>query len=81
MLIKIAIVLFLIIIVYTLASSFIFMIKDKGDGDRAVRRLSWRIGLSLVLVLSLFAAAKLGWIEAGNKPPVRYPTQSSQDTE
>lgn len=73
MLIKIAIVLFLLLIVYTLASSFVFMVKDKGGGKRTVRRLSWRIGLSLALVLALLAASKMGWIEAGNKPPVRYP--------
>ena len=72
MLIKIAIVVFLLVIVYTLGSSFFFMVKDKGEGDRTVRRLSWRIGLSLLLVLSLFVAFKMGWIEPGNQPPVRY---------
>ncbi len=72
MLIKVVIVLFLLVIIYTLGSSFFYLAKDKGQGDRVVRGLSWRIGLSLILVLSLFAAFKMGWIEPGNKPPVRY---------
>ncbi len=72
MLIKIVIVLFLLMIIFTLATSFYYLAKDKGQGDRVVRRLSWRIGLSLVLILSLFGAYKMGWIEPGSKPPVRY---------
>jgi len=72
MLIKVVIVLFLLVIIYTLASSFLFLAKDSGTGDRVVRRLSWRIGLSLLLVLSLLGAYKMGWIEPGSKPPVRY---------
>ncbi len=72
MLIKIAIVVFLLVIIYTLFSSFIFLARDNGQSDRVVRRLSWRIGLSLVLVLSLFAAYKLGWIEPGGVSPVQY---------
>ncbi len=78
MLVKVAIVLFLLVIVYTLFSSFFFLAKDKGQSDRVVRRLSWRIGLSLLLVLSLFGAYKLGWIEPGGVSPVQYGTDNNR---
>lgn len=61
-------------ILYTLASSFYFLITDHGDGDRTVKRLSWRIGLSLGLVLLLWAGFQLGIIEPQGVNPVRYPT-------
>lgn len=79
MLVKIAVVLFLLVIIYTLFSSFYYLAKDKGQGDRVVRRLSWRIGLSLLLVLSLFGAYKMGWIEPGGTNPVQYPVDTGPD--
>ena len=50
MLVKAVIILFLIFILYSLGSAFIFMVKDKGEGDRTLHRLMWRIGLSLFLL-------------------------------
>lgn len=69
---KFVIVLFLLVILYSLASSFFFLVKDKGEGDRTVRRLTWRIGLSLVLFVLLWVAYQLGWIEPSSGP-VRIP--------
>ena len=68
MAIKILIVLFLITIVYSLGSALIFLVKDHGEGDRTVKRLTWRIGLSLVLFLLLWLAHYLGWIEPHQGP-------------
>ena len=62
MLLKVFIVVFMLGIVYALFSSFYFMLNDKGEGDRVVRRLSWRIGLSLLFIVSLWGAVQLGWI-------------------
>ncbi len=39
MFVKAVIIVFLLVILYTLGSSFYFMVKDKGDGDRALKRL------------------------------------------
>lgn len=75
MLIKLIIVLFLLTILYSLASSFFFLVKDKGQGDRTMQRLTWRIGLSLVLFLLLWGAYTLGWIKP-NSGPVKPPTIS-----
>ena len=64
MVIKILIIVFLITILYSLGSAMIFLVKDHGEGDRTVKRLTWRIGLSLVLFLFLWAA--YSW--AGSNP-------------
>jgi len=64
-------------ILYSLGSSFYFLVNDKGEGDRTVRRLSWRVGLSLLLVLLLYAGFKLGLIEPRGVSPVHYPSPAS----
>lgn len=73
MLSKLFIIGIFLAILYTLATSFYFLINDRGDGDRAVRRLSWRIGLSLGLLLLLWAGFQFGLIEPQGVNPVRYP--------
>ena len=50
MLVKAVIIIFLLKILYTLGSSFYFMVKDKGEGDRTLKRLMWRIGFSIFLL-------------------------------
>ena len=72
MAIKILIIIFLVTILYSLGSALVFLVKDHGEGDRTVNRLTWRIGLSLVLFLFLWGAYQLGWIEP-NSGPVRMP--------
>jgi succinate dehydrogenase/fumarate reductase cytochrome b subunit len=74
---KVIIIGFMIAILYSLGSSFYFLVHDKGEGDRTVRRLSWRVGLSLLLVLLLFAGFKLGIIEPRGANPVQYPAAGS----
>lgn len=73
MLVKAVIILFLIVILYSLGSAFVFMVKDKGEGDRTLYRLMWRIGLSLFLLLLLYIMFQLGWIESSGGP-IRYGT-------
>ena len=68
MLVKAVIIIFLLTILYTLGSSFYFMVKDKGEGDRALKRLMWRIGLSIFLLLLLYVMYQLGWIEPSGGP-------------
>lgn len=68
MFVKAIIVVFLLIILYSLGSSFYFMLKDKGEGDRAVKRLSWRIALSIFLLLLFYVMVQLGWIELSGGP-------------
>ncbi len=68
MAIKILIIVFLITIVYSLGSALYYLVKDHGEGDRTVKRLTWRIGLSLVLFLFLWLANYLGWVEPNRGP-------------
>ena len=68
MAIKILIILFLITIVYSLGSALVFLVKDHGEGDRTVKSLTWRIGLSLVLFLFLWLAHYMGWIQPKQGP-------------
>jgi len=68
MLVKAVIIIFLLIILYTLASSFFFMVKDKGEGDRMLKRLMWRIGLSIFLLLVLYVMFLSGWIQPSGGP-------------
>lgn len=68
MLVKAVIIIFLLTILYTLGSSFYFMVKDKGEGDRALKRLMWRIGLSIFLLLLLYVMFRLGWIQPSGGP-------------
>ncbi len=68
MLVKAIIIIFILTILYTLGSSFYFMVKDKGEGDRMLKRLMWRIGLSIFLLLLLYVMHLLGWIEPAGGP-------------
>ena len=68
MFVKAVIIVFLLVILYTLGSSFYFMVRDKGEGDRVVKRLSWRIGLSLLLLAVLYLMFLAGWIEPSAGP-------------
>jgi len=54
MFVKAIIIIFMLTILYSLGSSFYFMSKDKGEGDRALKRLMWRVGLSIFLLLLLY---------------------------
>lgn len=70
---KIVVIVFLLTIVYALGSSFWFLIRDKGEGKRTVRRLTWRVGLSLFLFLLIMLAVYMGWLKPGTPGPVRFP--------
>jgi len=65
MLVKIIIILFLFIIMYSLGSALYYLTheRNQADADRVVKALSWRIGLSLLLFILLFVAYWLGWIQ------------------
>jgi len=59
---KIVILLFVALILFSLFSALFHLVRDKGRGDASVRALTWRIGLSITLFLLLMAAYWLGWI-------------------
>jgi hypothetical protein len=69
MLSKVFIVLTLLIILGSLASGLIFLIKDNGNSTRTAKALTVRIGLSVFLFLMLMLGIYTGAI----KPHGIYP--------
>lgn len=59
---KIFIIVTLLLILASLGSGLYYMMRDKGHGDRAVRALSIRIGLSVALFILLMLAYAAGLI-------------------
>jgi hypothetical protein len=45
------VIVLLVAIFVSLASGLFYLIRDKGEGTRTVRALTWRVGLSVVLFL------------------------------
>ena len=59
---KIVVILFLVFIVSSLALALYYLVKDKGQGERAVRALTVRVALSVVLFALLMLAYYFGFI-------------------
>ena len=59
------IVLLLAAIIVSLGSGLFYLTRGDGDSGKLARALTWRIGLSLVLILGLVGAAMMGWITPG----------------
>lgn len=60
----IIVVVMLIAIIASLGSALVFIYRDQGQGKtRAVKALSWRVGLSLALFVLLIASQRFGWID------------------
>lgn len=60
---KIVIFLLIGVILLSLTSGMIFLVKDKGDSDRTVKSLTVRIALSILLFILLFIGLATGLIE------------------
>jgi hypothetical protein len=60
---RILVALLLVLILFSLLSGLVYLVRDRGRGERAVKALTWRIGLSIALFLALMAAYCLGLIQ------------------
>ncbi|TXI47853.1 MAG: twin transmembrane helix small protein [Lysobacter sp.] len=54
---------FLIVILWNLGAGLYYMLVDKGKTKRTVNSLTWRIGLSISLILIVILSIYMGWIE------------------
>lgn len=54
---------FLGVIVYNLGAGLYYMLVDHGSSKRTVNALTWRIGLSVALILLVAAGLATGVIE------------------
>ncbi|MDD9823115.1 MAG: twin transmembrane helix small protein [Gammaproteobacteria bacterium] len=59
---KLIIVVLLLFVVGSLFSALYFLVKDPSTSKRVVRSLSWRIALSLFILLLLVAGIQFGFI-------------------
>jgi hypothetical protein len=59
---RIVVIVFLVLIVASLASALLFLLRDQGKGPRTVRALALRVGLSLTLYVLLVAGYASGFI-------------------
>lgn len=65
---KIVVVLILILILGSLASAMVFLVKDGGKTRRTVQALTWRISLSVALFLFLLFGYYMGWFVPNQQP-------------
>lgn len=52
-----------ILILASLGSALVFLMRDKGKTNRTVNALAFRVGFSIILFALLLVAYKLGWIQ------------------
>jgi hypothetical protein len=57
---RIIVVTFLLVIVGSLFSALLYLVKDKGNTERTVKALTVRIGVSITLFLLLMAGFYFG---------------------
>jgi hypothetical protein len=60
---KIVILVVIFIILYSLGSGLVCLVKDKADSHKVVKALTWRISLSVLLFVFLILAFYMGWIK------------------
>ena len=60
---KLIIIAFIILIIWNLVAGLYYKMVDKGKTNRTVRSLSWRIGLSVLLIGLLFLGIITGIIQ------------------
>ena len=63
---RIVIILLLLGVLASLFSGLYFLYRDQGEGERAVKALTLRIGLSIALFALLMLGYRLGWIPGYN---------------
>lgn len=56
-------------ILASLGSAFFYLMRDKGRSNKTVKALALRVGLSILLFLSILLAHQLGFIESSG---IRY---------
>jgi hypothetical protein len=60
---KIIVAIAFILILASLGSALVFLMRDKGKSNRTVKALAYRVGFSIALFVLILVAHQLGWIE------------------
>ena len=62
------IVLGFLLILGSLGSAMVFLIRDRGRTRNVARALGFRVGFSILLFVLLLVAHQLGWIQTTGVP-------------
>lgn len=60
--IKIVVIVFLFAIVVSLGTGLFFLVHDKSNETRTVRALTWRVAISIAMIIFLVVAYFAGWL-------------------
>jgi hypothetical protein len=60
---KILVAIAFILILASLGSALVFLMRDKGKSNRTVKALAFRVGFSIALFVLILIAYQLGWIQ------------------
>ncbi len=60
---KILVAIGFILIIGSLGSALVFLMRDKGRSNRTVQALALRVGFSVLMFVLLLVAYHLGWIQ------------------
>ena len=64
MIFKIFILFLLLVVIVSLGSALYHLVNNKGDSDKLVKALTWRIGLSVGIFILLLIGQALGLIQS-----------------
>jgi Protein of unknown function (DUF2909) len=68
---KIIVLIAFLLILASLGSALIFLVRDRGKSRNVVRALSLRVGFSIALFVCLLLAHAMGWIQSTGIPITR----------
>ncbi|MFZ4527143.1 MULTISPECIES: twin transmembrane helix small protein [Undibacterium] len=60
---KILVAIAFFLIIFSMGSALVYLMKDKGKSNRTVQALAFRVGFSITLFLLILFANKMGWIQ------------------
>ncbi len=60
---KIIVAIAFILILASLGSALVFLMRDKGKSNRTVQALAFRVGFSIALFVLILFAYSQGWIQ------------------
>ncbi len=60
MIVHIVLVVLFLIVVGSLAQALFYLARDRGESKRTVKALSWRVGLSMLLLVLIFVLWAVG---------------------
>jgi len=78
MLSKTVIILLVLLMIASLGSAMYYMFKDRGQTDRTLNALKWRVGIWFVLLAFIIGGLKFGYITPSNSLAPKTPENAAQ---